>query len=408
MRWLPLFLLSLHNSNKNRRTMSRLSELIDELCPKGVEYKKLEEITINISSGKNKEKLEEGKFFVYGSTGIIGYTNTPIYNYQQILVARVGNAGYVQLVNGEYDVSDNTLMVNVIKEYDIKYMFYTLKNMNLNKYARGAAQPLITAKQLKELSIPVPPLPVQEEIVRILDKYTALETELEEKLEAELEARKQQYEYYREKLLKFEGTQFKRIGDIAKCYAGATPSTSKPEYWENGTIPWMSSGEVNLGQVYSVEKKITQLGYDKSSTKMIPPNTVVIALAGQGKTRGTVAITRIELCTNQSLCAIVNDDKIINSDFLYHFLKSQYLQLRKVSSGDGTRGGLNLKMINDYKVPIPPLAEQQRIVSILDKLEKSTSDLTKEILEEKEARRQQYEYYRDKLLTFKRKEMVEA
>ena len=150
------------------------------------------------------------------------------------------------------------------------------------------------------------------------------------------------------------GVEYKTLGEVCELYAGATPKTTNPDYWTNGTIPWMSSGEVNLGQVFNTEKKITQLGYDSCSTKLVPPNTVVVALAGQGKTRGTVAITRIELCTNQSLCAIIPGSSL-NSDFLYHFLRSQYIKLRQISSGDGTRGGLNLKMLNTYEIPVPPL-----------------------------------------------------
>lgn len=190
-----------------------------------------------------------------------------------------------------------------------------------------------------------------------------------------------------------EGIEFKRIGEVAECYAGATPKTTVREYWNNGTIPWMSSGEVNYGEVFATEKKITQLGYDKSSTKLVPPNTVVIALAGQGKTRGTVAITRIELCTNQSLCSIVTNDTL-NSDYLYHYLHSKYQDLRQISSGDGTRGGLNLKMIANYVVPVPPLAIQHEIVNILDKFTELEAEL--------EARRKQYEYHRNKLLSFKK------
>lgn len=162
-----------------------------------------------------------------------------------------------------------------------------------------------------------------------------------------------------------DGVEVKRIEQFAKCYAGATPSTSKPEYWDGGIIPWMSSGEVNYGEVTYTEKAITKLGFDKSSTKMVPINSVVIALAGQGKTRGTVAITRIELCTNQSLCAIVPDDSVI-SEYLLWYLRSQYEKLREISAGDGTRGGLTLKMINAFEVPVPPLKIQQKIVSICE------------------------------------------
>lgn len=194
-----------------------------------------------------------------------------------------------------------------------------------------------------------------------------------------------------------DGVPMVALGDVCSdIFSGATPSTTKEEYWGNGVIPWMSSGEVHQGTVSFVEKKITKLGYDSCSTKMVPIGSVVVALAGQGKTRGTVARTRTELCTNQSLCSIVGNPKIINNDFIYYYLSSQYQQLRTVSSGDGTRGGLNLKMINSYKIPLPPLPIQQRIVEILDKFTSLVSSLDSEIA----LRQKQYEYYRNKLLSF--------
>ncbi len=101
------------------------------------------------------------------------------------------------------------------------------------------------------------------------------------------------------------GVRFAPIGEIADVSAGATPLSGRADYWVDGTIPWMSSGEVNFGTIYATEKRITQAGYESCSTKMLPPGTVVMALAGQGKTRGLVARTRIELCTNQSLAGIV-------------------------------------------------------------------------------------------------------
>ena len=191
-----------------------------------------------------------------------------------------------------------------------------------------------------------------------------------------------------------DGVEYKNIGSFADCVAGATPKTTDPTFWD-GDIPWMSSGEVNKGTVYSTDRFITKAGYDSCSTKMVPPGAVVIALAGQGKTRGTVARTRIELCTNQSLCSILPQE-CVNSDFLYHFLAGEYDNLRAVSSGDGTRGGLNLKMIRAYKVPVPPLAVQCEIVKILDQFTTLEAELEAEL----EARRAQYEYYRNQLLSY--------
>lgn len=177
--------------------------------------------------------------------------------------------------------------------------------------------------------------------------------------------------------------EVKRLGEIAELYAGATPSTTKLEYWKGGTIPWMSSGEVHNGQIFQTEKKITTLGYDNCSTKLVPPNSVVVALAGQGKTRGTVAITRIQLCTNQSLCSIIPNSNYC-SDYLYFYLGSQYEVLRQISSGDGTRGGLNLQMLKDFLIPFPPLAEQQRIAACLSALDEMLA-ATNEKLEQMKA-----------------------
>ena len=197
--------------------------------------------------------------------------------------------------------------------------------------------------------------------------------------------------------------EWKKLGDIANCYAGATPSTKVASYWENGMIPWMSSGEVHQGIVTHTASYITQLGYDNSSTKMLPKGTIVIALAGQGKTRGCVAITDIELCTNQSLCGIVLCNSEIINKYVYYFLRTRYNHLRKISSGEGTRGGLNLKMISEYEIPIPSLSEQQRIVEQLDTFTSSIENLKEQIAQ----RRKQYEYYRDQLLDLEGKEGVE-
>ena len=173
----------------------------------GTETKKflLSEVTNGIASGKNKDRLDDGAYPVYGSTGIISRTNAPVFDRQQILVARVGaNAGYVHLAEGQYDVSDNTLIVDVKKEHSLRYIYYLLQNMNLNQYAKGGGQPLITAGDLKKLSIPVPKRDVQDRIVEVLNHFDTICSDLNIGLPAEIEARKKQYEYYRDKLLTFK------------------------------------------------------------------------------------------------------------------------------------------------------------------------------------------------------------
>lgn len=162
----------------------------------------------------------------------------------------------------------------------------------------------------------------------------------------------------------------KKVGDFAECFAGATPSTKISSYWDNGNIPWMSSGEVHKARVQDTDAKITQQGYDGCSTKMVPIHSIVIALAGQGKTRGTVAINDIELCTNQSLCAIVPNEEV-NYEYLFHNLRGRYKELRSMSGDVDGRGGLNLKHIQNIKVIVPPMSEQMKFVSIARQADKS-------------------------------------
>jgi type I restriction enzyme S subunit len=173
-----------------------------------VEWKTLGEICINISSGRNKDRSDVGIYPVFGSTGIIGRTNNKVYEKEQILVARVGaNAGRVNIAQGEYDVSDNTLIIQNKENIVLKYLYYILVNMNINQFAKGAGQPLVTASQLKNIQIPLPPLEEQSRIVAILDKFDTLTTSISEGLPREIALRQKQYEYYRDLLLSFPKTK---------------------------------------------------------------------------------------------------------------------------------------------------------------------------------------------------------
>jgi type I restriction enzyme S subunit len=164
------------------------------------------------------------------------------------------------------------------------------------------------------------------------------------------------------------------VGSLTNTSAGGTPSTRVPSYW-GGNIPWMNSGELNLKQVYDVENRITEEGLANSSTKYIPKYSILIGLAGQGKTRGTAALNHIKLCTNQSIAAIYPSKKF-DSFFLYFYIDSQYDELRKLSTGDGGRGGLNLSIIKSIKIPLPPtLTEQKAIAQILSEMDAEIAQL---------------------------------
>jgi len=159
----------------------------------------------------------------------------------------------------------------------------------------------------------------------------------------------------------------KRIGEFTDCTAGGTPSTSVPGYW-GGSNRWMSSGELNLKIVTEVEGRITDKGLYGSSAQMLPVSCVLIGLAGQGKTRGTVAINKVPLSTNQSIAAVY-PDRSFCPEYLYYNLDTRYDELRSMSTGDGGRGGLNLKIIRAIAVPLPELKEQIAIASVLSDMD---------------------------------------
>ena len=142
----------------------------------------------------------------------------------------------------------------------------------------------------------------------------------------------------------------------------------------------MSSGEVHNGRVSATEKKISQAGYDSCSTKMVPANSVVIALAGQGKTRGTVAITEIELCTNQSLCCIIPNSSVM-SDYLYYHLKLRYEEMRNLAGIAEGRGGLNLKLIQGIRILVPSKADQEEFIAFARQSDKSKFELEQALAE---------------------------
>lgn len=278
-----------------------------------------------------------------------------------------------------------------------KFIFYYLKSKE--KYimssivARGSI-PALNKIDIEKLSIPVPPLPVQEEIVKILDKFTELTAELT----AELTKRKQQYQYYRENLLRFEDENiWKTIRDVCiNVSSGGTPLKSRSNYY-NGNIPWLRTQEVKFCDILETEMMISQDGLENSSAKWIPENCVIVAISGA--TAARCAVNKIPLTTNQHCCNLEIDHNIALYRYVFHWISSQYLKLK--SLGQGAREDLNVGIICSYPIPVPPLEEQERIVAILDSFDALCNDRTSGLPAEIAARKKQYEYYRDKLLTFK-------
>ena len=165
---------------------------------------------------------------------------------------------------------------------------------------------------------------------------------------------------------------------IAKLVAGGTPSTMVTKYW-GGEILWMRSGDLNIKRIYDVEGRITDEGMKNSSAILVPKHSVLIGLAGQGKTRGTVAINEVRLTTNQSVAAFIPNKEHLNYLYLYYELESRYNEIRKMSTGDGGRGGLNLNILKNLKIILPPLSEQYKIGEILNIWDQAINLMSRQI-----------------------------
>lgn len=154
------------------------------------------------------------------------------------------------------------------------------------------------------------------------------------------------------------------LGDVSKLFTGGTPASSNPMYY-GGNIKWLVSGDIHKGQVYECAGRITELALSESNAKMLPINSVLIALNGQGRTRGTVAILRTAATCNQSLVAIEPDTSKVTPEFLYYVLKGLYQEIRNIN-GDDQRAGLNMPLIRKIRIPLPSLEVQEQIVAELD------------------------------------------
>ena len=283
-----------------------------------------------------------------------------------------------------------------------EYLAYLFSSDSVRKQIRIKAQGItrfgLTLPRWKSIQIPLPPLSVQQEIVRILDKFTQLEVELE----AELEGRKRQYEYYRNKLLTFNeiggGTEivWKTLGEVAiKIYSGGTPKTTVSEYY-NGEIPWLRTQELGYGEIWDTSIKITKEAVKNSSAKWIPKDCVIIAM--YGATVGRVGINKIPLTTNQACANIEVNEEIANYKYVYYCLLNQYEYIK--SLGAGSQTNINAQIVKSFKIPLPPLEEQQRIATILDKFDTLVNSISEGLPKEITLRRKQYEYYREQLLRF--------
>ncbi len=311
----------------------------------------------------------DGTFPVYGANGRIGFNDKYNHEEPQLLLGCRGSVGSVHVSDPFSWINGNSMVVQpietiVTRDY-LKYAF--LGGISIKDAISGTAQPQITRESLAPIEIFIPPLNSQREIV---DKMDLTFAEIDH-LEANLELGDQKLT---ELLNSIHHNLFNRnfrevrIGECCSLMTGGTPSRTRPEFFINGTIRWLVSGDVNMPIIYDCEGRITTEAMKSANTKILPINSVMIALNGQGKTRGTVALLKTEATCNQSLVSISPvDTKNLISEYLFYNLKMRYQEIRKMTGDDGNdRRGLNMPLIRDIKIPLPPLEVQREIVSKLD------------------------------------------
>lgn len=402
--------------------MSRLEQLINELCPEGIEYKALGELGEFYSglSGKSKDDFSNGnaKFITY--MNVFSNLSLKIDIDDKVKVGENENQNTIQygdvLFTGSSETPEecgmSSVLTSIIDEklylnsfcfgfrfYDknlmmpefSKYVFRASEiRKQIKKTASGVTRFNVSKKKMEKVMIPIPPLPVQNEIVRILDKFTKLTEELAE----ELTARKQQYEYYENKILFDNIYNTVTMKDICTVNQGLQIPISKrkKEKGENRyfyiTVQFLKGNEERY--------------YIENPSESVICNIDDILITRTGST-GKV-VTGVRGCFHNNFFK-VNCFENINKRYIYYVLNSKrmYNKMLHVASG-GTVPDLPHNAFYKLSIPFPPLEKQEHIVKILDKFDTLCNSITKGLPAEIEARQKQYEYYRDKLLTFKKKE----
>lgn len=375
--------------------MNKIEKLIKELCPNGVEWKKLGEVC-DIVSGKDYKHLQNGNIPVYGSGGIMTFVNKSAYDKPTVLLPRKGSISNVFYVNGPFWNVDTIYYTKIYEHIiDTKYLFYYLQREHIEKYCTSdAARPALTRECLSKIQIPIPPLPIQTEIVRILDKFV----EQQEQLERLIELRKKQYEYYREEMLKpkeGEVWETKRLGEIGTFVRGN--GLQKTDFREEGV------GCIHYGQIYTYYGMFT----NKTKSFVSPELASKLKKVEQGD---IVLACTSENIEDVCMCVVWEGEETIvtgghssiykhnqNPRFIAYFLKSKAFEVQKIKYAYGAKV-IDIKNDDLEKIYIllPSREKQDKIVDFLNKFEYSIDSLTIAL----EASKRRYEYYREKSLKF--------
>ena len=381
--------------------MSKLQELIKKLCPDGVEFRKLGEVCEIYTGGeppkdtiKGDNKDEKHVYPVWANgKEVYGYSSTYKIDKDATVISSIGaNTGSIYFRKA-YFTPIIRLKVLVPKNNNLisKYLYYYLSTVTF--VVKSSSVPNMNANEVKKLEIPLPPLEVQNEIVRILDTFTSHTAELQ----AELQARKEQYEYYRNKLLTFDENDERvkwiklgEIGNTCMCKRIMKHQTS-----DIGEVPFFKIG--TFGK--EADAFISYELYDEYKNKYSFPRKGEILISASGTIGRTVIYDGQDAYFQDSnIIWIQNDESKVLNKYLYY-----YYQIIEWNVEGGTIKRLYNTNLSKTIIAYPPLSEQQRIISILDKFESLVNDLSEGLPAEIAAVQEQYEYYRNKLLTFKRK-----
>lgn len=393
--------------------MSKIEDLINQYCPNGVVYDIIENIC-KISRGRvmSKEYLRDnvGEYPVYSSQtvndGILGKINTYDYDGEYLTWTTDGaKAGSIFYRIGKFSITNVCGLLKVINDkVNTKFLYYYLGTVAKKYVNAGMGNPKLMSNVMATIKVAVPPIPVQEEIVRILDTYSELEAELETKLGAELDARKKQYEYHLNQLLSFEeqdkNVKFMQLGEIGTFIKGN--GLQKKDFTDSGV------GCIHYGQIYTYYGTYTQ------QTKSFVSDELAKKLKKAQKGDLIIATTSENVEDVGKAVAWLGDESICISGDSYIFHHNQnpkyisYLFQTNMFFEQKKKyvTGVKVMRINDtamskFKFGFPPMEEQERIVSILDKFNKLTNEISYSLQAEIDARKRQYEFYRNKLLTFK-------
>ena len=315
------------------------------------EYKKKGKYII-IDQGKDKiagfTDNEDGIFtdvptIIFGDhTRIIKYIDKPFFlgaDGVKVLKSKINNANY-------------------------KYLYYALKaayipNTGYNRHF----------KWLKKVSINYPSFEKQKRIVKLLDNLSEVKNKKNEELKLCDTLIKARFVEMFGDIKNNKNYNYKPISDLTNVVSGGTPKRDVKEYWDRGTIPWVKTTELKNNKVNSTEEYITKTGLQNSSAKLVPSHTILIAMYGQGKTRGMTAYLEKEAATNQA-CACILPSSKINSEYLWQYLIMSYEELRNLAKG-GNQPNLNSRMIKDFPILDPPIALQNKFVSFIHQVDKS-------------------------------------